>query len=78
MNSNSSRGVHLEAVGVSKWRLSGPAAVVHLERVEFKDFTMKWEVRNGGVVGSYSSAANALAHAYQIARGDSSQQAMRY
>ena len=68
------RGVHLEATGVNKWTLTGVAAIVHLEF----DGAGNWQVVNGRVHGSYTTAGVALAHAYQLARGDSGQQALMY
>lgn len=74
-------GVHLEAVGVNKWKLTGEASVVGLqmeERVLEGKPTIKWVVRDGGVEARYSTAMVALSHAYQLAKGHTARQAAEY
>lgn len=73
-------GVHLEAIGVNKWRLTGQAmAILRMEEIVVAGApSIKWIVENGGVVARYSTAGVALGHAYQLAKGHSPRQAEAY
>jgi hypothetical protein len=72
-------GVHIEAVGINKWKLSGQV-VIHLYMHEEAKpmMSVKWVVEGPEMIAKYGTAGVALAHAYQLAKGDTQQQATRY
>jgi hypothetical protein len=71
-------GVHIEAVGINKWKLIGEHTVYLRMEESLNPISVKWVVENGAVIARYSTCGVALGHAYQIAKGHTPRQAEAY